>query len=60
MNKVNEIKRIVQKKHFSIGTEIKKNKYKLEIEEKRGYQLLTADQYSKSFVRYGLRKNEEN
>lgn len=60
MNKVDEIKRTIQKKQFLVGTEIKKNKYKLKIEEKRGYQLLTADQYSKSFVRYGLRKNDED
>ena len=44
MSTVQEINEIIRAQRINPGTEIKKNKHKIEIREKRGYQLLTADQ----------------
>ena len=51
MSTVQEINEIIRAQRINPGTEIKK-KHKIEIREKRGYQLLTADQYNRSFINY--------
>lgn len=52
MSTVQEINEIIRAQRINPETEIKKNKHKIEIREKRGYQLLTADQYNRSFINY--------
>lgn len=52
MSTVQEINEIIRAPRINPETEIKKNKHKIEIREKRGYQLLTADQYNRSFINY--------
>ncbi len=63
MSTVQEINEIIRTQRINPGTEIKKNKHKIEIREKRGYQLLTADQCNRSFINYSkymIKYNKED